>query len=358
MTHAAAAATLATMSILRVATLNCLNLVSPGRLIYDGFEPYTPDEYLAKTQWLASMLDRLGADIVLLQEVFHEQALSDVVRQTAGQGHGLKFSVPHADVDNSKPRLGLVWRTSFDPQIESIVDLPPGCAVQVPEVGEHTTFSRPVLRARVRVPSLGEAPLTVVNVHLKSKRPEFVSNENRDDYHAVARAQLRSLLIRAAEAVAVRRLVVDVTLHNRAPLIVAGDFNDGPDAVTTQIVADTSWKPDNRSLRDCMLFNALDIEQRLVPGPQRDVAFTVLHTGTPERIDQILMSEEFVPQSKHALARVTGVEILNDHLVERRRFVRREARSAAQGDVDLTRIYSDHAAVCVSVAFGEAKLSG
>jgi endonuclease/exonuclease/phosphatase family metal-dependent hydrolase len=300
----------------------------------------------------------MGADVVLLQEVFHEQALSDVVRQTVGQGRGLKFSVPHADAGNAKPRLGLVWRTAYEPQIESIVDLPAGCAVQVPEVGEHKQFSRPVLRARVPVPALGEVPLTLINLHLKSKRPEFVDGEDREDHRVEARAQLRSLLIRAAEAAAVRNLVVDVTLRTRAPLIVAGDFNDVPDAVTTQIVADTSWKPDERAQRDCMLFNALDIERRLAPGPGRDVAYTVLHAGLPERIDQVLLSEDFVPQSKHALARVTGVEFLNDHLIERRRFVRGEARSAARGEVDLTRIYSDHAAVCVSIQIGEPSRTG
>jgi endonuclease/exonuclease/phosphatase family metal-dependent hydrolase len=344
------AATLAAMSILRIATLNCLNLVSPGREFYPGSAPYSPDEYLAKTQWLASMLDRMAADFVLLQEVFHEQALSDVVRQTAGQGRGVKFSVPHADPANSKPRLGLVWSTNYAPQIDSIVDLPAGCAVQVPEAGEHRQFSRPVLRARVAVPALGDAPLTLINVHLKSKRPEFLDSENRDDPRIEARAQLRSLLIRAAEAAAVRHLVIEATERNRAPLIVAGDFNDLPDAVTTQIVADTSWRPDHRPQRDCMLFNALEIERRLAPGPARDVAYTVLHAGVPERIDQVLMSEEFVSQSKHVLARVTGVEILNDHLIERRRFIRGEARAASQGAVDLTRIYSDHAAVCVSLA--------
>ena len=84
------------MTALRIATLNCLNLALPGRRFYDGVDPYTPDEYIAKTQWLATMLDRLAADFVLLQEVFHEQALSDVVRQSAGGARSWSLAVPRS----------------------------------------------------------------------------------------------------------------------------------------------------------------------------------------------------------------------------------------------------------------------
>ena len=104
-----------TMNTLRIATLNCLNLALPGRRFYDGVEPYTPDEYIAKTQWLAAMLDRLAADVVLLQEVFHEQALSDVIRQSAGGARLWSLSAPLAGQENAKPRLGIVWRPPWHP---------------------------------------------------------------------------------------------------------------------------------------------------------------------------------------------------------------------------------------------------
>lgn len=332
------------MNTLRIATINCLNLALAGRRIYDGFAPYTPDEYIAKTQWLATLLDRLAADFVLVQEVFHEQALSDVVRQTASRGRAFGFAVPLADENNTRPRLGLVWRQPWQPRVESIADLPPGCAVPVPERGEHAQFSRPLLRATV--PLGNGAALTLLNVHLKSRRPEYVDGEDRDDPNAEARAQLRSLIIRGAEAAAVRRLVVEATHRSRAPLVVAGDFNDAPGAVTTQIVADTSWKSDDRPQRDCMLFDALDVVRRPAPGRGRDVAYTILHGGEPERIDHVLVSEEFVAQSKHAIGHVAAVEILADHLVERRRAA---PEGADPNGTDLSRIFPDHAAVCVSI---------
>lgn len=335
----------------RLATLNCLNLALPGRAIYEGWAPYSADDYLAKTQWLAQMLDRLSADFVLLQEVFHEKALSDVVRQTVGQGRAWGFTVPFAGEDNRKPRLGLLWRNPWQPAVESVVDLPPGCAVPVPECEPHTRFSRPLLRARVPlVTPRGPTSLSLYNLHLKSRRPELAAGEDRNDPRCEARGQLRALLMRAAEAAAVRHLVIADTHGSRAPLILAGDFNDDANAVTTQIVADTSWKPEDRAQRDQMLFNALDVEQRLAPGRGREMAYTILHAGEPERIDHVLVSEEFVPGCKHAIGRVAAVQVFNDHLSERRHGRWR----ALQDGLDLGRILSDHAAVCVSIVLDDA----
>jgi endonuclease/exonuclease/phosphatase family metal-dependent hydrolase len=343
------------MNTLRIATLNTLNLALPGRRIYEGWPPYTADDYLAKTQWLATMVDRLAADFVLVQEVFHAQALSDVVRQTQGQGRAWAFAAPLADEQNTRPRLGLLWRTRWQPQLTTIAELPAGCAVAVPDKAAHTHFSRPLLMARVPLPANvvgagGPEALTLLNLHLKSRRPDFADGEDRNDPAAEARAQLRSLIMRGAEAAAVRRLVVEATRHNRTPLVVAGDFNDEPGAVTTQIIADTSWKREDHVQRDSMLFNALDVEQRPAPGRGRDTAFTILHAGEPERIDHVLVSEEFVPQSRHAIGHVERVEVLNDHLTERRRG--RSPLAAGQEAADLQRILADHAAVCVSIVVG------
>ncbi|MGE5336906.1 MAG: endonuclease/exonuclease/phosphatase family protein [Gemmatimonadota bacterium] len=330
---------------LRIATLNCLNLALPGRIFYPAVEPYGADEYIAKTQWLATMFDRLAADLVLVQEVFHEQALSDVVRQTASGARGWSLAVPFADQANALPRLGLAWRSTLRPRLDSIVDLSPGHAVVVPDKAEHARFSRPLLRAALDLPdAAGGTTLTLLNVHLKSRRPEYLDSEDRDDPQLAARAQLRALVMRAAEAAALRAIVIEAMRGPRTPLVVAGDFNDEINAVTTQMVADTSWTPDDRPQRDHMLFDALEVERRIAPVRGRDVAYTVLHGGEPQRIDHVLVSEEFAPQSKRAIGQVASVAFLNDHLVERR-----QPRGAT--GPDLTRIYSDHAAVAVDLVF-------
>jgi len=329
----------ATMKPLRIATLNCLNLALPGFRFYAGIDPYSPDEYIAKTQWLAQMLVRLAADFMLVQEVFHEQALSDVVHQ-AGGARCWSHSVPLAAQDNDRPRLGLIWRQPWQPHLETITDLPEGCAVPVPEAGMHAAYSRPLLRADVALPGWGEKRLSLLNVHLKSRRPDFVDGEQPDDPIAEARAQLRSLIRRGAEAAALRRIVIEARRDLRAALIVAGDFNDKANAVTTRMVADTASTHGNQPPPEARLFDAFDVAQGEAAGRARDAAFTILHGCVPERIDHVFVSEEFVPQRGPAIARIASVEILGDHLHERRR---------ADAGARLDRIYSDHAAVCVTI---------
>ena len=331
------------MKPLRIATLNCLNLALPGRRFYDGVDPYTADEYIAKTQWLAAMLDRLGADFVLLQEVFHEQALSDVVRQSAGGARLWSLAVPLAGQDNVKPRLGIVWRQPWRPSLQSIDEFPPGCAVAVPEAGTHASFSRPLLRADVPLPQFaGGTTLTIFNVHLKSRRPDFVDGEDPADPGLAARAQLRSLIRRGAEAAALRCILEQAAAVTPTPLLVAGDFNDDIGAATTRIVVDPPWQRDDRRESGFSLYDAVDVEQRAaLPGRSRHASFTTLDRDGPDRIDHVLVSEQFVPGAKGALGRVAAVEVFSDHLLERYR--------VADGGTPLDRIYSDHAAVCVTL---------
>jgi endonuclease/exonuclease/phosphatase family metal-dependent hydrolase len=112
------------------------------------------------------------------------------------------------------------------------------------------------------------------------------------------------------------------------------------------MIADTSWRVDDPVPDRNTFFNALDVEQHVRPDRSRDAAYTILHGGLPERIDHVLVSDEFVPQSGHAIGRVLAVEIFSDHLQERRHLT--------GGDVDLQRIYSDHAAVCVTLGLDAA----
>jgi endonuclease/exonuclease/phosphatase family metal-dependent hydrolase len=331
------------MKQLRIATFNCLNLALSQRRTYEGLAPYSANEYLAKTQWVAGLFDRMAADLVLVQEVFHEAALNDVIRQTSAGHQAWQCVVPLAPQDNARPRLGMAWRRGFTVEVETLEALPPGCVAEVPELGPHQRYSRPLLRARV---GLGAASITVFNIHLKSRRPEYLTGESPADPQAAARAQLRALVKRGAEAAAVRHLACESLRKQRGPVVIGGDFNDEDGAVTTRMIADTSWRVDDPVPDRNTFFNALDVEQHLRPDRSRDAAYTILHGGLPERIDHILVSDEFVPQSGHAIGRVIAVEVFSDHLQER--------RHVTAGGIDLQRIYSDHAAVCVTLELDSA----
>ncbi len=303
---------------LLVATCNVLNLAAPGHRYYDNQEPYDNAEYGRKTAWLGAQLVRLAADVIGVQEVWDESALRAAVACS-----GLHYSTvaaPGTETGASgTPRVGLVSRLAVE-SLVSISDFAPAEAVQVPEIGEYKRFERPVLHARLRT-ARGQA-LQVLVVHLKSKRPKILQDgagqalEDADDPRVVARAGLRSLLMRGAEAVALRGLVVGLLHRTHEPLVLMGDMNDGPQSVTSQLVTATQAVAYDRGARDVALFDAWDVATE--PALRRPMAYSHVFQGWPEMLDQVWVSEEFVATSRLALGDVKRVEVFNDHLQESR----------------------------------------
>lgn len=307
---------------LQVATGNLLNLALPGRDFYPGQDGYDPEAYERKLNWLGAQLARLNADVMGCQEVWDQAALQAAVARS-----GLRYNAvlaPGAEEGaTGTPRVALVTRLAVE-AVESQADFHPADQVQIPEIGAHTRFERPVLHARLRTRQ-GQA-LHVLVVHLKSKRPKLLQDsagnplEDRDDPAVLARATLRSLLMRAAEATALRRLVVGITSrggeHAGEPLVLLGDMNDSPHAVTSQIIAANQAVAYDRAARDVALYHAWDVQTE--PALRRDVAYSHVHQGWPELLDQIWVSEEWVAASRFAIGDVRRVEVFNDHLHESR----------------------------------------
>jgi endonuclease/exonuclease/phosphatase family metal-dependent hydrolase len=217
------------------------------------------------------------------------------------------------------PRVGLVTRLRLE-SVQSIPDFPPAAVVQVPGIGLHTRFERPPLLATLRMKHGQE--LAIITAHLKSKRPKYLQDaqgktlEDTEDPAVQAVGSLRSLLMRAAEALALRLKVVELLHRTRLPLIVMGDLNDGPHSVTTQLIAATSQVAYDKGARDNALFSAWDVQGDAAL--RRDVAYSHIHQGYPEVLDQVLVSEEFVATSRAAIGDVRRVEVFNDHLHEGR----------------------------------------
>lgn len=308
---------------LTVATCNVLNLALPGRHFYPGQEPYSQSEYERKVAWLGERFQTLNADVLAVQEVWDEAALQEAVNRS---GLRYKFvSVPGAENGlgqggaQGTPRVGLVTRLAVE-AVESLIDFPPQAVVNVPGLGPYTRFERPPLHATLR---LKNGPcLHVITAHFKSKRPKFLSDaqgnptEDRDDPAVQALGGLRSLIMRGAEALAVRLKVIELLSRTREPLVMMGDLNDGPHSVTTQLVAATSQVAYDRGAYDNALFSAWDVQGE--SALRRDVAFSHIHQGFPEVLDQILVSEEFTAKSRRAIGEVKRVEVFNDHLFEGR----------------------------------------
>ncbi|MBL8342403.1 MAG: endonuclease/exonuclease/phosphatase family protein [Rubrivivax sp.] len=315
-------------STLQLATANLLNLARPSRSFYPNQDPYDDAEFERKTAWLGAMFERLQADVVGVQEVWDEAALRAAVARSGMQR--LTVHAPGAENPpgagggaQGTPRVGLVTRLAVE-RLDSIAEFAAAEAVALPEIGMLARFERPVLRARLRT-AWGQ-PLHVLVVHLKSKRPKYLQDaagnalEDRDDPAVTARATMRALLQRAAEAAALRRIVVEITgrqgEHQGEPLVLLGDMNDSAHAVTTQMIAASQAAAYDRGARDVALYHALEVATE--PALRRDLAYSHIHQGWPELLDQIWVSEELVAGSKFALGDIRRVEVFNDHLHESR----------------------------------------
>jgi endonuclease/exonuclease/phosphatase family metal-dependent hydrolase len=333
------------MSQITLATFNMLNLADAGFQFYPNVAPYSQQEYADKIAWTATQFDTLRADVVLCQEVFSLKALQDCVDASSWM-RGAAVQAPHTDEVNEKgeklPRVAIVSRLPLK-QWASHPDLPEMAQIALPDGTTHVKFSRPVLEAVVEVQ--GQL-LRLFTVHLKSKRPDWLEGADENDPHEYTKAQLQSLLKRAAEAAGVRELLVSRLWHTGEPVVIMGDFNDTLQSPTTQLIAATRWKTRERSARDAMLYDAWDVSAHhdlSRNGPmRRDVSYTHIHDGVPEVIDQCLVSEEFATFSRHQIGYVQRVDIFNDHLNQRLR-----------GVAGSKTAMSDHGQIAVQLNFFE-----
>jgi predicted extracellular nuclease len=328
------------VTTLVAATANVLNLANPGRMYYENQDVYTQRDYERKIDWLGGRIAALNADILTVQEVWDDAALKAAVNRS-----GLRYSTvvvpgaenvaaPHTPVSGEgfntvnpqtvfsggavhTPRVGIITRLEVD-NIQSFSQFPDNMRITVPELGEYAKFERPPLLATLRMKH-GQR-IHVLTAHLKSKRPKFLQDaqgqviEDRNDDKITARATLRSLMLRGAEAAAMRCIVIDLLRRTHDPLIVMGDFNDGPHSVTTQMIAATNEVAYDKGARDTALFNAYEVQGDMAL--KRDVAYSHIHQGYPEVLDQILVSEEFLYNSRNSIGDVRRVDYFNDHLQE------------------------------------------
>lgn len=306
-----------------VATSNLLNFANPHRVFYKNATPYDDKSYQAKLNGLTQLLAPAQANVIAVQEIWDKDALTDlainlgfdvtdVIAPLASNDATSKYT--KGEGAQNTPALGFI---SHYPCLDVAVleQFHDKAVIDIPDVGEYAVFNRPALMATF---DIAGKPVTFVNAHLKSKRPHFLRDANGialediDDPNIRVRAKLRSLCMRAAEAAAIRMQVIKKLDNTTCPLVLMGDMNDVTMSVTTQLMTETGEVNYDRSMRDTALFDAARIQTRY--GWMHDVAYSHIHQGMPEVIDQIFVSEEFLIDSKFAAGYVERVDYFNDHL--------------------------------------------
>ncbi|WP_295993852.1 endonuclease/exonuclease/phosphatase family protein, partial [Rugamonas sp.] len=302
---------------IRFATFNVCNLAPPGAKLYDNLAPLTEAEYAAKVAWTAQQLDQLDADVIGLQEIFSQDALRAVLAQSSRyRDAALAGLDPDPAAERLTPQVALVSRLPLAGPVRHYPAFPDGVALPGGS-RDAERFARAPLHAAVRLAD-GRV-VDVIVVHLKSKRPDYRNGDNGDDPVLYAQAQLRSLIRRGTEAVALRALLHRMRHSGgaRQPCVVMGDFNDTADAVTTTIVlgGGSGAGAPGEELGG-RLFDANQIQLR--QDHLRHVGYTNIHEGHYMTIDHVLVSEEFNPASRYAIGEVLDVSYLNDHLLRER----------------------------------------
>lgn len=323
-----------------VATFNALNLLHSG-LHFAGRDdkPYSDEFYKKKLDWIVSTLLEAGPALVGFQELFSEKAFSDIA-SNAGYKHLYAPSIeggkniitsPRGRIEAQGPYNGLLSKFPIS-NASSIQDFPAEVSsIQILDSDTSqakqrlpvTNFQRPVLQVDVELkPSV---IATVFVAHLKSKRPIFLSAEMgvRDNPSVQARGRARSLIVRAAESLALRHIVAEVMKESSKPVLLFGDLNDDLSSVTTQMIAgEEPYRflslESKKKLWDTLLYSVHDIEEQ---ESYRDVSYTHIFNGRYELLDHIFVSQEFYHRNPDRIATVRSTRIFNDHLMDERRIV-------------------------------------
>lgn len=252
--------------------------------------------YQAKLALIARAISQIVPDVVALQEIGSPAALADLQQ-------GLGGNYPHACLsqypDARGIRVAFLSRLAIESS-EHIHELEPNAVLAIRQENGTpvTTLRRGALRIRIGV--RGE-PVDILTAHLKSKLLSFPSPRggtafSTTDESLRNRIASLSLAERTAETVTIRATATRLLSQSaRVPLIVLGDFNDGPLAATTQILLGPEGsQPGNRAfdLADrgdrMRLFNLANF----IPADRR---FSRTTHGERELLDQIFVSEDWLP---------------------------------------------------------------
>lgn len=313
--------------LFRVASFNVENLVGTGIRYYDRYKD-SAEDYEAKANWIASVLTRAKADIVGVQEVWLEDSLRDTAKRSFHFANGpLNVVAPGASAKENlvghlaqRPRLGLVSKfpirsatsiAAFPPSVDLTVPLRVDGGAILPVPIGVKQFQRAVLRAVVDVNGLD---VVVYVAHLKSKGPLIREGEDGDDPFAASLGQARATIVRAAEAAALRHIILADLKATQKAAIVLGDLNDTPDSASTQTVRGPTPHKDmdrdeKRALWDVVLYNTFRIASERSP-----TLHTHIHDGERDILDHILVSEEFYSRNRARIGEVVRHDVINDHL--------------------------------------------
>lgn len=267
-----------------------------------------------KLNFLVETLQALGSDVVALQEILDRNALQDLADR-------LGFYHFAATPDGRENRVAFLTRDApaLPPKQINQWQLAHGVEVRDFDsngaVGIVPKFPRPALH--ITIAHEGRE-IDVVTAHLKSKLLTFGRNFATTNETLRAQTAYFALERRTAEAASLREHITSLLSVDRE-VVVLGDFNDGPEAATTQILygppgsqprgADDATHASGAFQRaDAADGQRLFNVTKLVP---EDIRWSRRYNGQNELLDHILISNGLMPR-RNDLRQVPTMSILNE----------------------------------------------
>ena len=273
-----------------IMTWNLENLFRPGDP--SGAGPHTESIYEKKLANLAGVIDAISPDVLAAQEIGDPVAFDDLNRKLRSPYPYVLTSQYH---DDRGIRVGFLSRHPVTAQ-DDLSAFPTNALSEVmvyekPKGSRRaadcdvTKMGRGALRIDIEIAG---RPMRVVTAHLKSKLSTYPNGRRypRDD-HERARGAGVALIRRAAEAVALRSFVTGLVAGNNIPLVLLGDLNDEPQAITTQILLGPEDSNVSREDQgdDTRLYNLTDL---IAP----DRRYSRVYKKRRELIDHILVTRD------------------------------------------------------------------
>jgi endonuclease/exonuclease/phosphatase family metal-dependent hydrolase len=274
-----------------------------------GAGPRNKAVYEKKAANIVRTIQAIAPDVIGLQEIGNPDALRDLQGRLRGRYPFTKIARkpdPRGIRNAYLSRLPLLQAQEFS-------EFPAtGLNTMGASNSVITTMGRTALKATV-VLSPGLL-VNMMNVHLKSKLVTYANGRfYPNDEDERARGTGLALLRRAAEAVAVRVWLNQLMTANNEPMLLLGDFNDTPEAVTTQIMLG----PEDRSLSnrdkfdDVRLYDLADY----IPADRR---YSRLYHKQREMIDHIAVSHELIFYLRKADSYIEPIENIDQNVDSRR----------------------------------------
>lgn len=278
------------MKLLTMATWNMENLDDTDTALWTVRKPI-----------MKRIMQRINADVLLLQEINKISALQDLLTGTQYQNYNFAHTKTEAGQAFAKRNLVILSKWPLTEQKQYLNDLVPTpmwkkVTASPSEDAKPIRWERPILHCQV---NLNGRNLHLITIHLKSFAPIEIPGQTKPGNSKVptwlshrgwAEGYYLSDIKRVGQALETRMLLDKIFIEEgeNALLVLGGDYNADIGTLPFKCVVGNVDETNNPDLRSTVLIPC----ELNVPAPQR---FSLYHKGIGNMIDHIAVSQEFYP---------------------------------------------------------------